>query len=204
MKPPGGLESSRVGWRPNHRRAFTIMEVLVALGISALVLAGVMTFISMAATSIAGTASQTSINYRTSNASEFIFSRVRFATKVNNGGDTSGKTLRVGMDDNLGVDSNGDNLTYNDQDHYEIFQVVGNRLIYKPNENQAQTNVLIAAGIKTLPGKVIFTITNGATVLVNFAVADTYSSDGYQTCDIQGAIVPRNRSLSTNTINSIP
>ena len=47
-------------------------------------------------------------------------------------------------------------------------------------------------------------LTNGGTVLVNFAVADHYARDGYQTCDIQGAIVSRNRGFSTNLATSIP
>ena len=190
--------------------------MLVAMGISALVLAGVATFVSLAATSLSGITSQTSINYRASSASERVYSRIRFATKVDNGGDATGKTLRVGMDDNPTVDSNTNSIPYDDQDHWEVFQcqsftstnggvvISDNRLIYKPNESQPGTVVLIASGLRALPGKLVFTITNGATVLVNFAVVDNYSSDGYQSCDIQGAIVPRNRAFSTNTVTSIP
>jgi len=187
---------------------------LVAMGISALVLTGAATFITMAATSLSGTTSQTFINYRSRSSSEFIFSRILFAVKVDNGGDATGNTLRVGIDEDPTVDSDGDKITWDDKDHYEVFQVQegdglvtlfgDNRLIYKPTENQAQTVVLIASGIRALPGKPIFTITNGATVLVNFAVVDNYARDGYQTCDIQGAVVPRNRALSTNVVTSIP
>jgi len=190
--------------------------MLVAMGISALVLTGVATFISMAATSLSGTASQTFINYRTSSAGEFIFRRIRLATKVDNGGDTNGTTLRVGIDENPAVDSNTNSIPYDDQDHWEIFQfqnfsstngakvVADNRLSYQPDGSKPQTVVLIASGIRALPGKLIFALTNGATVLVNFAVVDNYSRDGYQTCDIQGAITSRNRAFSTNSIANIP
>jgi hypothetical protein len=188
--------------------------MLIAMGISGLVLAGAATLITMAATSLSGTTSQTFINYRSSSSSEFIFSRIRFASQVDNAWDVTGNTLRVGIDEDLTVDSGGDKITWNDKDHYEIFEVQAvnvpgtsswdNRLIYFPRENQGQTVVLIASGIRPLPGKPIFTITNGATVLVNFAVVDTYARDGYQTCDIQGAAVLRNCAFSTNVVTSIP
>src|SRR6185503_111645 len=117
--PPGPL--CRQLW---HSRAFTMAEMLVAMGISALVLTGAATFITMAATSLSGTTSQTFINYRASNAGEAMFRRIRLATKVDNGGDPSGNTLRVGIDENPAVDSSGDEVTYNDQDHWEVFQLI--------------------------------------------------------------------------------
>lgn len=212
---PSRCPRSALRWRHSHQLlGFTVTELLVAMGISAVVLAGVATLLSLAATSLSGTTSQTSINYRASSTSEFISSRIRFATKVDNGGDFDGNTVRAAFDDNLSVDSDGDSIAYNDKDHNEIFQfqngdgkdgtLADNRLIYKPRENQPGTVVLIASGVRPLPGKQVFVVTNGATVLMNFAVVDNYARDGYQTCDIQGAVVPRNRAASTNVVASLP
>ena len=248
--------------------------MLVAMGISSLILAGAATFISMAAVSMSGTVSQTQMSARTGNASEFIFSRVRFASAIDNGGDATGRTLRLLIQDSPPVDADGNLVApadveddhehhrhYNDDNHgyrydngrrvgytdesngwhdgsdwdddttpppavvvaddggayhYEVFQLqsfnatngatilTDNRLIYTPSENLPDTITLVSSGARMLPNKPAFAITNVATALVNFAVVDSFSRDFYQTTDIQGAVVARNRSSSTNIVASIP
>lgn len=199
-----------------RRRGFTLMELLVAIGISVLILAGIAAFLKLAGASLSSTATQTFINYRTSSASEFLFSKIRFATAVSAGGDASGKTLRIGIDENYAVDSvkDDDKIPYNDADHYEIFQfqngdgndstVADNRLIHKTNELSNAYTVLISTGVRALPGKKIFLVdTQTFLVQVNFAVVDAYARDGYQACDIQGALIPRNRT-PTSTVHTGP
>ena len=269
--------------------------MLVAMGISSLILAGAATFVSMAATSMSGTVSQTHLSARTGNASEFIFSRVRFASAIDNGGDATGRTLRLLIQDSPPVDVDGKLIApadveddhdhhrhYNDENHgyrydngrrvgytdenngwhdgsnwdddnhdnrhhghsdehgrwheddeanpppavvvaddggayhYEVFQLqsfsttngaailADNRLVYTPSENLPDTITLISSGARMLPNKPAFAITNVATALVNFAVVDSFSRDFYQTTDIQGAVVARNRSSSTNIVAAIP
>ncbi|HYT60013.1 MAG TPA: prepilin-type N-terminal cleavage/methylation domain-containing protein [Haliangiales bacterium] len=198
----------------DQRSAFTLMEVMVALAVSSLILGGVMTFLDMASKSLSGTASQTVVNQRAGNSSESIFRRVRFATSVSNSNDASGNTLRLGFDDDSSIDRNNDGKSYNDQDHYEVFQfqngdgsddtIADNSLIYRPREDQTNFIVLIPSGVQKLPGRKIFTVTNNCAVYVNFAVADAFARDGYQTCDIQSAFVSRNRPLTTNTFTILP
>ncbi len=190
------------------------MEILVALGISTLVLSGAITFMDMAGKSLSGTTSQTVINQRAANASEFVFRRVRFATLVSTTNDASGNTLRLGFDDDLTIDKDNNGKPYDDTDHYEVLQfqngdgrdetIADNRLIYKPSEDRTNFLVLIPSGVQKLPGRKIFAVTNLSAVYVNFAVADTYAHDGYQTCDIQTVFVARNRPASTNTFTILP
>ncbi len=136
------------------RSAFTLMEVMVALAVSSLILGGVMTFLDMASKSLSGTASQTVVNQRAGNSSESIFRRVRFATSVSNSNDASGNTLRLGFDDDSSIDRNNDGKSYNDQDHYEVFQfqngdgsddtIADNSLIYRPREDQTNFIVFVS------------------------------------------------------------
>jgi type II secretory pathway pseudopilin PulG len=194
--------------------AFTLVEIMVALGVSVLLLSGALTFIDMAGKSLSGTTSQAAVNQRAANTSEFIFRRVRFATTVSNTNDTSGNTLQLGFDDNMAVDSDGNGKPYDDRDHYEVFQfqngdgnddtVADNRLIYIANASQTNFVVLVPAGVRKLPGRNVFAVTNVSAVYVNYAVVDAYARDGYQSCDIQTLFVARNRPTTTNTFTILP
>jgi len=192
--------------------AFTLFELSIALGIAMLVIAGAMTFIAMASRSVSGITAQTFLNDRVSHASAFIFSRVRLATSSST--DASGTTLTLGFDDDYRTDTDKDKNLYNDRDHFEIFQFVDgdgkeatladNKLIYKARSHQAETTVLLPSGVRKLPGWNIFSVTNAATVLLHFGVADDYDNDRYQACDIQTALVPRNRPVATNLVTILP
>jgi len=197
-----------------RQQAFSLMELVTAAGLSTFVLAGLVAFMDMAGKSLSGTAGQSVITHRAGNASEFIFRRVRFATLLSDGGDTSGNTLRLGIDDDYTVDHDGNGKSYDDQDHYEVFQFLNgdgqdstladNSLIYKPREDQTNFTVLIPSGVRKLPGRKIFTQTNVCAVYVNFSVADPYAADGYQTCDIQSVFLARNRPTATNNFAILP
>jgi len=199
--------------KPNRRwrrlRAFTLMELLIAVAISSVVLAITATFIAMAARSTSGIVKQTELNSQAGRTSEFIFNRVRFATSISN--DSSGDTLTLGFDDDLNVDSDNDKKAYNDKDHFEIFQLITNtatadyRLIYKSDATVARTNVLIKNSVAKLPGKLVFVVTNSATtVLLNYLLVDKYAPDGYQSCAIQTSFVARNRPDPASMISILP
>jgi len=118
------------------------------------------------------------------------------------------------FDEDFTVDHDGNGKTYDDQDYYEVFQfqngdgldstIADNRLIYKPRENQTNYIVLIPSGVRKLPGRNIFTLTNACAVYVNFSVADPFAADGYQTCDIQSVFLSRNRPTATNSFAILP
>ncbi len=192
--------------------AFTLVEVMVASAAGLLVMAGAMAFMNFAGISMSGITGQTILNQQAGNAIEFVQSRVRLATSVSNS--LSGNTLTLSFDDDPTVDSNGDGKPYNDKDHFERFKFIGvngststiitNKLVYIPNINNTNQQVLIPAGVHNLPGYNIFTVTNGATAIIRLSVVDTYAGDHYQSIDIQATALPLNRSSTTNVISILP
>jgi len=194
------------------RSGFTLVEVLVASTLGLLVLSGAMLFMDFAGKSFSGIAAQSLVTGQAGNAIEFIQSRARLATSVSN--DASGNVLILSFDDDFTKDSNKDEKPYNDRDHLEQFQfrngdgkdstTSDNSLIYLPLANETSNRVLIPSGLHKLPGKNVFSVTNGATVLVRFGIIDSYARDHYQGIEIQGTVVPLNRPSVTNVVSIIP
>src|SRR5436190_17392013 len=117
-------------------RAFTLVEVMVALSISLLVMGGAMIFLKWGGVYLSGITAQSVINQQAGNAIEFIQNRVRLATSISN--DASGNSLTLSFDDNPAVDSDADGKTYNDKDHFERFSFIG----INGSTNAASTNSL--------------------------------------------------------------
>jgi hypothetical protein len=190
--------------------AFTLVEMLFALGISGLVVTVSCTFLVMAAQSMSGTISQTALNTDAANVSDFIFSRVRLATSISN--DASGNRLVLGFDDNRGTDADGDGKGYNDRNHYESFEfrtgtlgtTVSNNLVYRTNLSAGVERRLIRGSVRALNNGMVFNTTNVATVQVNFRLLDSYALDRYQSCEIRAVMVSRNRGVATTNIDILP
>ncbi|HZQ46937.1 MAG TPA: hypothetical protein VFC07_08000 [Verrucomicrobiae bacterium] len=203
-------EYSMTGVKRSRRAArsgFTLMETMIAATLALLVIMATMDFLGVALRALSGTTAQSVLNGQAGNTIEKIQSRVRLATLVSN--NASGTVLTMGFDDNPLVDSNGDGVAWNDQDHYEQFQIRTsngtNSLIYIPNT--ASTNnyvVLVKSGIRALPGWQYFTVTNLSTALIRFSILDTYTNDYYQSVEIQGAAVSLNRKSVTNSVSILP
>jgi hypothetical protein len=205
--------------RARGRRCFagagyTIMELMLAASISLLVLGAAYSFLFFALRALAGVSSQTVLNQKAGNALGFIQKRVRFATYLS--ADNSGNILTLGFDDDCSVDLDGDGKTYDDKNHYEQFKFVGinstnvsdcatNQLVYISNTNTSGPQVLIAAGVRNLPGYKVFSITNNVITIIRFGVADPKTfRDHYQAIDLQGSSVSLNRPWTTNVIAIIP
>lgn len=215
MKCRHNITTFRLGAGFRHPAAFTLMEMLVAVGISSLMLAMTSTFAIMTARSTSGVVQQAVINDQAGRVSELIFNRVRFATSL--AVDATGNTLTLSFDDDFMTDSSipPDKKTYNDRDHYEVFQFLtgdgsdatttDNRLIYKPRSDVAITNVLLRSAIRKLPNVKIFVLTNEtSTVLMHFGLVDSYSTDGYQEVDIKTAFLARNSPDTSKLIKILP
>jgi len=194
------------------RSAFTSAEAMIASLIALLIIVGTMTFMSFAGKALSGATSQSIMNHQSGNAMEFILSSVRLATSVAT--DDSGRTLTLGFDDNFTTDSDNDGKAYNDRDHFEQFQfrngdgddntIADNSLVYLPNSAATNNQPLVQSGLRKLPDRNIFTITNGTTVLINVGLADSYTTDWNQSVELQLIAVPRNRPASTNLISILP
>lgn len=213
-------ESSRR--RRTGEAALTLMEVLVATSILMLVMVTTMNYFCVIGRGLSSSTSQCELNWQGGYALQMIQNRVRLATLVSN--DSTGNILTIGLDDNPLVDSNGDGIPWNDQDHYEQFIVTNtastnvttnftiisgstgtNMLIYIPDTRYSSNRtVLISSGVRNLPGWNIFTVTNAATVLIRYGITDTYTNDYYESYEIKGCAVALNRKVATNTISILP
>ena len=199
-------------WHATRAAAFSFLELMIAMSISMLIMGGVMFFVKCAGISLSGVSSQSLINQKAGNAIEFIQSRALYATWVSN--DSSGNVLTYGFDDDYDVDTDGDKIAYNDENHFERFQFIGvngstnttktNSIVYYPDINQTNRQILVGFGVHNLPGYNIFTLTNGYTAIIRFSVVDPYTNDNYQSIDIQATAVPMNRPWTTNQITIIP
>ena len=189
------------------------MELMVASALSVTLMGGVMAFIKLGMLSFSGITVQSAMNEQAGRSLEFIQSRVRLATIITT--NSMGNILTLGFDDDPLTDSNGDGKAYNDKDHYERFQFIGNnstnltacstnRLVYYTNINFTSSNVLIPVGVRNLPGTNIFTLVNNDVVIVNFGIVDSSTIDHYQAIDIQAAAVPLNRPMANATYAILP
>lgn len=193
-----------------RRAAFTLVETLFAVGIGTIVLAMTGTFITMAVRSTSGIVAQTMFNTQAGRTSELMFNRIRFATSLTN--NAAGDTLTMGFDDDFQVDSDGDGKTYDDRNHYEIFQFTQGQLLYysmTTNSIFGTTNVLIKSSANTsvtnVPNQSFFAVTNATTtVIVNYLLVDRYASDGYQSCAIQTMFLARNRTDPSTVVLLLP
>ncbi len=195
------------------RSGFTLVEVLVASAVGMLVIAGAISFSYFAGGSFSGITAQCVLNGQAGYAMELIQTRAQLATSISN--DASGNILTLGFDDDPNVDSNGDGIPYNDQNHFEQFKFLGvnttdgaacsaNSLVYIPNTAAKDIQVLIPKGTRNLPGNNIFTVKESAIAIVRFGIADANAQDNYQAIDIQGTAVALNRPTSTNVVSILP
>jgi Tfp pilus assembly protein PilW len=186
------------------------VELIVSLALGLLLMTLSMNFFCVALRSLSSSNAQANINSQGGYSLALIQSRVRLATLISN--DVSGNILTLGFDDNPLVDSNGDGIPYNDQDHFERFKILNigttnaitNALFYYSDTTLTNYRVLISAGITNLPGWQAFTVTNKATVLIRLSIVDQYAGDYYQCLDLQGAAVSLNRQASTNVVAILP
>ncbi len=212
MKTSQHLQAQAAARCSGRAAAFTIVEMMFALGIAAMLVTAVVTFMFVAARTMSGAMTQTSINTDSATVSDFIFNRIRLATFLTN--DASGNRLTLAFDDNHTFDLDGDGKSYDDRGHYEYFEfrngdgtnstVTDNKLVYKANTNQPGEKILISSRVRVLPNTQVFVVTNNYTVLINFGMLDNYTSDSYQACDIHGVVVSRNRPATKTVINVLP
>lgn len=206
------MKVGRASCKRVRTAAFTVVEVIIACTLGLMVLAAAVTFMHLAGKSISGAITQSTLNAQAGTLIEFIQLRTRLATRINV--DTNGNLLTLGFDDDTNVDSDSDGTPYNDQNHEEEFTARDgdgqinttddNSLVYQPRKGIAQQRTLIPAGLRKLPGRNFFTLTNASTVLISFGVVDSYTRDFYQGIDIQGTAVPLNRGLSSNFVSILP
>lgn len=180
---------------------FTISEFLVTTCLVVLVVGVLAVVGESTGRTLLSLTSQASHNQAAGNGAEFMISRIRLANSVTN--DSLGNSVTLGFDDDPDVDSNGDGMKWNDQNHFEQFQFVDtdgklstlddNMIVYKANATQLTGTVLVPSSTRKLSGGPIFSVTNGTTVLINFGLLTTNASAFTQAIEIRTKAVMRNR-----------
>jgi type II secretory pathway pseudopilin PulG len=183
------------------RGAFTVMEMMVASAMVAIIVAGLFASTTFFTNSLQAVTRQNLLNDRAAAASEFILSRVRLAMTMTN--DAGGNTLTLEFDDNPEVDSNGDGKAYNDVNHVEKIMFLSgdnddgttanNRLVHVPDTTSGITNTLLAEGVRKLTSFKVFSLTNQNSVLINFGLLGDDGKGRYQAVEIRTRAVRRNK-----------
>ena len=175
-----------------NRQGFTLVEMLIASAIIVLVIGAFAVFMQATGVSLVNVTSQSTFNQEAGTAAELIVSRVRLANTASNS--SSGEILTLSFDDDPEADSNGDQIPWNDIDHYEQFQFLDtdgsattlndNQLVYQETIG-GSSRVLVRNGVRKLPAEPVFLVTNQATVLVNFGLLATNENARSQAIEIR-------------------
>jgi hypothetical protein len=139
---------------------------------------------------------QSSYNQLAATSAETILARIRLANFASN--DIYGNVLTLSFDDDPDVDSNGDRITWNDQDHFEQFLYVAQTnladsyIAYRSDTRTTVTNVIIPNGVRQLAGRSIFEVTNNL-VRVHFGLVATNATPLSQAIEIRTKATLRNK-----------
>ena len=197
-----GVRSQESGVRvkPLAAGAFTVMEFVIATGLTVLMVGALMVLSTGMGKSIVSITSQATYNQNAGNGIEVIINRVQLANFASNS--PSGNSLTLSFDDDPEVDSNGDGITWNDQDHFEQFMYKStgtnwdsandNFIGYKTNKNVARTNIVVPSTVRKLSGQNIFFVSNN-TVWINFGLLTTNQSPFSQAVEIRTKAAFRNK-----------
>ena len=183
------------------RRAFTITELVLAGGIIVLIAAAFGVFLQATGVSVVNVTTQSTFNQQAGHGTEIILNRLRLANTAAT--DPNGDVLTLTFDDNPDVDSDGDKTTWNDMDHKEQFRfeptdgrsatLDDNRITYISKLGASVPSTLITSGVRKLPDYPVFSITNTATVIINFGLLYTNQTVHSQAIEIRTIGRLRNR-----------
>lgn len=201
--------------RPGACLGWTLAEMMVSIMVATLLITGAMTFLFYAEKTISTATQQTYVTQQAGYAYQFIAYRMRLATLVSN--DSAGNILTLAFDTNCLVDSSNGvvGIPWANQDYFEQFKFVGvnttnaascatNQLVWIPNTQSTNYEVLIPCGVRNLPGHNIFSVTNTVLATICFGVVDTNPQDLYQESDIQTMAASLNRPQVNNMFTILP
>jgi hypothetical protein len=186
--------------RGRREAGLSFAEVMVATAILMMVVAAFAVFCSVTGRSLVSVTAQTTFDQVAAQGAEFMVSRIRLANTVSN--DAAGNTLTLSFDDDRETDSDGDRLTWNDKDHFEVFQFADsdnnvtslpdNTIIYKTNAAQTSFSVLVPSSVRKLGNLPIFSVSSNL-VNINFGLLDTNMNAYSQAVEIRTQAVRGNK-----------
>jgi len=178
----------------------SLVEVFVAMSLLVIMVGALLILSTGVGKSLISITSQATYNQNAGNGIEFIVDRIQLANSASNS--SGGETLTISFDDDPETDSNGDGITWNDQDHFEqfVYQSSGtnwgscsdNFIGYKTNRNVAWTNILVPSTVRQLSSQKIFFVSNN-TVWINFGLLTTNQTPFSQAVEIRTKAAFRNK-----------
>lgn len=185
-----------------------MIEAMIAFGIIGFAVAAMVVFTEMTTRSLASVNQQTLSNQKAGQFATFVTQRVRLANfMTNNAAQTE---ILLAFDDDTTTDSDNDGSTFNDRDHYELFQFsdgdsntntyADNLILFKPNTNENTIIKLVSGGVKYLPNTNLFVManhppgtTNGfRTLHVNIGFHHQEGGNRTQTIEVKTSAFRRN------------
>ena len=160
--------------------AFTLVEIMVSVGIISILGALTTGFIISSTKSFTNVTQQSKISQQAANTSMFMVQHTRYAlsTTVTN----SGNTLTLVFDDDATTDSDSDGLAYNDSDHVEVFKFVSSSLTHVSAATVAlaasATSRTLADNVAKIGTTAIFTenASNSKRIDISFKVSSSSTS----------------------------
>jgi hypothetical protein len=186
--------------RSMRSAGLSLVEVLTAMSLLVIMVGALLILTTGVGKSLISITSQATYNQNAGNGIEFIVDRIQLANFASNS--AGGETLTISVDDDPDTDSNGDGITWNDQDRFEqfIYQSSGtnwgsasdNFIGYKTNRNVAWTNILVPSTVRQLSSQKIFFVSNN-TVWINFGLLTTNQTPFSQAVEIRTKAAFRNK-----------
>ncbi len=172
-----------------RRAAFTLVELMVAMGVAAIVLGSVAAFSITGMRTVEHIATQATITQNIGETHGLLSENIRSA--VGMAVADSGNQLNLAFDDNPAADSNGDGIPYNDTNRTARFNFLNgdgndstttnNSFVFIRDTSLInQVKVLLPDGVRKLPGLPVFaTVGTNGMLRINLGVLD--NAGGKQT-----------------------
>lgn len=167
----------RVRAPQSRRQAFTLAEVLVALGLISLASLAFLVYLRYASISLTDITNETVYGQQAGQTSSFLLQRIRASHAFTVSAD--GRTLTLEFDDDPDTDTNNDGDKYNDTNHVEIFQfsdgdgsvstLADNVLTYKATSTA--TAIVLARRVNLIGSTPVFSATSSKVVGISFSVS---------------------------------
>jgi prepilin-type N-terminal cleavage/methylation domain-containing protein len=186
--------------RAGRRKAFTLVEMCVAVAVFSLLAAAAFVFVESTGRSLSSVATQSDLNQSAGHMTEFLLQRIRLANSATS--DSSGNVLTFSFDDDPTVDSDSDGMTWNDRNHYErltfsdgdgfLSTLTNNVISYKTNIGTTYTTNVLNGYVRKISNLPIFSAVSN-TVSINFGLLVTNQYRMSQMIEVRTKVRLRNK-----------
>jgi len=185
-----------------QQAAFTLVELMVAMGVAAIVLGSVAAFSITGMRTVEHIATQATMTQNIGETHGLLSENIRSAVSM--AVTQGGNRLILRFDENPAVDSNGDGIPYNDTNRTARFNfldgdgsdstITNNSFVFIRDTSQSnEVKVLLSSGVRKLPGLPIFaTVGTNGMLRINLGVVDNAGGKQNQTIELKTTMILRN------------